>query len=83
VTVPIGRQLLQRLGDHRLDHGITDLPRRTRPRLVTQPVDPISGGHVLPRIAERVPNAEVIVIDGVGHYPQIEDPDAVARALVG
>jgi len=47
------------------------------------PADPISGGHVLPRITERVPDAEVIVLDGVGHYPQIEDPDAVARALVG
>ena len=52
-------------------------------KFIWGPVDPISGGHVLPRIAERVPEAEVIVIDGVGHYPQIEDPEAVARALVG
>lgn len=45
------------------------------------PQDPVSGGHVLPRIAERVPGARVVVLDGVGHYPQVEDPDAVAAAL--
>lgn len=46
------------------------------------PDDPISGGHVLPRISERVPDARLIVLDGVGHYPQVEDPDAVAAALL-
>jgi len=46
------------------------------------PDDPISGGHVLPRIAERVPGARVVVLDGVGHYPQVEDPAAVSTALL-
>jgi pimeloyl-ACP methyl ester carboxylesterase len=46
------------------------------------PDDPISGAHVLPRISERVPNARVVVLEGVGHYPQVEDPDAVAAALL-
>ena len=46
------------------------------------PVDPISGGHVLPRIAERVPDANVVVLDGVGHYPQVEDAEAVVSALL-
>ena len=46
------------------------------------PDDPISGGHVLPRISERLPDARVVVLDGVGHYPQVEAPDAVAAALL-
>jgi pimeloyl-ACP methyl ester carboxylesterase len=46
------------------------------------PDDPISGGHVLPRISERVPDARLIVLDGVGHYPQVEARDAVADALL-
>ena len=46
------------------------------------PADPISGGHVLPRIAERVPRARVVVLKGVGHYPQVEDPEAVGEALL-
>lgn len=46
------------------------------------PEDPISGGHVLSRIGERVPAARVVVLDGVGHYPQIEAPEAVSEALI-
>ncbi len=45
------------------------------------PHDPISGGHVLPRLRERLPAADFTVLD-VGHYPQIEDPQAVASALL-
>ncbi|MGW6689975.1 alpha/beta fold hydrolase [Streptomyces sp. NPDC054961] len=50
------------------------------------PADPISGAHVLPRIRERVPRAQVVELAGppaVGHYPQLEDPAAVAAALTG
>ncbi|MET9463791.1 alpha/beta hydrolase [Streptomyces sp. NPDC006544] len=48
------------------------------------PADPISGAHVLPRIRERVPRAQVVELTGppaVGHCPQLEDPEAVAAAL--
>jgi pimeloyl-ACP methyl ester carboxylesterase len=45
------------------------------------PADPISGGHVLPRLRERLPGARFEVLDGVGHYPQLEAPAAVRRAL--
>ncbi|MFC9278404.1 alpha/beta fold hydrolase [Streptomyces collinus] len=50
------------------------------------PADPISGAHVLPRIRERVPHATVTELAGppaVGHYPQVEAPDAVSEALEG
>ncbi|MGP3684256.1 alpha/beta fold hydrolase [Streptomyces sp. IBSNAI002] len=50
------------------------------------PADPVSGGHVLPRIRERMPQARIVELAGprpVGHYPQLEDPGAVAAALTG
>jgi pimeloyl-ACP methyl ester carboxylesterase len=49
------------------------------------PADPVSGGHVLPRIRECVPGAQVHVLDDpppVGHYPQVEAPELVAPLLV-
>ncbi|MGW0056117.1 alpha/beta fold hydrolase [Nocardia nova] len=49
------------------------------------PADPISGGHLLPRLRERLPGARFEVLDeppATGHYPQVENPEAVAGALV-
>ena len=49
------------------------------------PADPISGAHVLPRLRERLPDARIVVLDeepATGHYPQVENPEAVAGALV-
>jgi pimeloyl-ACP methyl ester carboxylesterase len=48
------------------------------------PADPVSGAHVLPRLRERLPRAQIVVLDdepATGHYPQIEHPAAVAAAL--
>jgi pimeloyl-ACP methyl ester carboxylesterase len=48
------------------------------------PVDPVSGAHVLPRLRERLPDARIVVLDedpATGHYPQVENPVAVAAAL--
>ena len=48
------------------------------------PADPISGAHLLPRLRERLPNARFEVLDAApvtGHYPQVENPEAVAAAL--
>lgn len=48
------------------------------------PADPVSGAHVLPRLRERLPEAQFVVLDeapATGHYPQVENPDAVADAL--
>jgi pimeloyl-ACP methyl ester carboxylesterase len=49
------------------------------------PADPISGAHVLPRLRERIPNAQFVVLDEdppTGHYPQLENPAAVEQALL-
>jgi pimeloyl-ACP methyl ester carboxylesterase len=49
------------------------------------PFDPISGAHVLERLRERIPTGTFVELDEApvtGHYPQLENPDAVADALV-
>jgi len=33
------------------------------------------------RYREVVPAPDVVLLDGIGHYPQIEDPDGVWRAF--
>jgi pimeloyl-ACP methyl ester carboxylesterase len=43
--------------------------------------DPISGGHVLEWIRNAAPRAAVTPLAGTGHYPQIEEPDAVVRTI--
>ena len=56
------------------------------PRLfIWGPADPISGGHVVPRLRQRMPDAQIVVLDEVpatGHYPQVENPEAVLAALL-
>ncbi|MEJ3746878.1 alpha/beta fold hydrolase [Actinomycetes bacterium KLBMP 9797] len=47
------------------------------------PQDPVSGGHVLARLRERLPGAGFAVFDDVGHYPQLEAPERVGPALAG
>ena len=43
--------------------------------------DPVSGRHVLERAVRVLPRAKVTELEGVGHYPQSEAPQAVAAAL--
>lgn len=53
-------------------------------RFVWGPADPISGAHVVERIAQRLPHAALNVLDqdpAVGHYPQLEAPELVGPLL--
>ena len=43
--------------------------------------DPISGQHMLDEFMRLLPNAKTFALD-VGHYPQIEAPEAVTKALL-
>ena len=47
-------------------------------RLVDGADDPVSGRHMAERYAALVPRPDVIVLEGIGHYPQLEAPDRVA-----
>lgn len=50
-------------------------------RLIDGPEDPVSGAHMAQRWREVVPDPDVVILDGIGHYPQVESPDAVTRAF--
>lgn len=44
--------------------------------------DPISGGHMVARYKTLVPDPDITELAGIGHYPQIEAPDAVLEAYL-
>jgi pimeloyl-ACP methyl ester carboxylesterase len=44
--------------------------------------DPISGGHMARRYRELIPQPDVVELAGIGHYPQVEAPDAVLNAFL-
>jgi len=54
------------------------LVESTVPRcLICGAVDPVSGRHLAERYRELVPDPDVVVLEGVGHYPQLEAHDRV------
>jgi pimeloyl-ACP methyl ester carboxylesterase len=48
-------------------------------RLIVGAVDPISGVHMLVRYRELLPNADYVLLNTVGHYPQTEAPSEVLQ----
>lgn len=44
-------------------------------------LDPISGAHMAERITERMPDAPFRALAEVGHWPQLEAPEAVIAAV--
>ena len=48
-------------------------------RLIDGPEDPVSGRHLAERYRELVTDADVVYLEGIGHYPQTEDPDGVIQ----
>jgi pimeloyl-ACP methyl ester carboxylesterase len=50
-------------------------------RFVNGTEDPVSGRHMAERYAKLVPNADVVLLEGIGHYPQVEAPDKVLAAF--
>jgi pimeloyl-ACP methyl ester carboxylesterase len=50
-------------------------------RLIDGTFDPVSGKSLVARFRELVPDADIVELAHAGHYPQLEDPDAVLRAF--
>jgi pimeloyl-ACP methyl ester carboxylesterase len=48
--------------------------------LIDGAADPISGAHMAARYRELVPRADVTLLEGIGHYPQVEAAGAVMEA---
>lgn len=84
VTVGGGKAALHRVLQYMKERK-THRERWVRPllenivpmRLIDGALDPVSGRHLADRYAELVPNADVVMLDHLGHYPHVEEPDAV------
>jgi pimeloyl-ACP methyl ester carboxylesterase len=77
VTHKVGRFVLDRYR-HRNRWVAAMRCTRVPMRLIDGPHDPNSGRHMAQRYRELIPNPDVVLLDEhVGHWPQIEDPDAV------
>jgi pimeloyl-ACP methyl ester carboxylesterase len=64
------------------ERWVTALQRSDVPLLlVNGPLDPVSGAHMVARYRELVPNPDVVSLEGIGHYPHVEDPEGVLRAF--
>ncbi|MCG8442137.1 MAG: alpha/beta hydrolase [Caulobacterales bacterium] len=50
-------------------------------RFVCGALDPVSGVHVADAYERLVPEADVVVLDTVGHYPQWESPEETCDAV--
>lgn len=46
-------------------------------------LDPVSGAHVMERLRGRRPDARLVPLADVGHWPPLEAPDVVADAIRG
>ena len=55
----------------------TAVPRR----LVWGMADPRSGAHIADHARQRIPSLDVVALDDVGHYPQLEAPQHLATAI--
>ncbi len=54
-------------------------------RVIDGAVDPVSGAHMVARYRELITRADTVLLDGIGHYPQVEAPEqalALAAYLV-
>ena len=51
-------------------------------RLIDGTLDPVSGLAIAERFRAVVPGADVVLLDDVGHYPQIEAPERVLAAFL-
>jgi pimeloyl-ACP methyl ester carboxylesterase len=48
-------------------------------RLIDGAFDPISGKHMAAHYLKVIPNPDVVLLENIGHYPQIEAPEAVLK----
>jgi pimeloyl-ACP methyl ester carboxylesterase len=51
-------------------------------KLIDGADDPVSGRHMADRYRELVPSADVTLLEGIGHYPQVEASQAVLEAYL-
>lgn len=50
-------------------------------RLICGMLDPVSGPSIAERYAELIPNADIVRLASLGHYPQVEGPSETLAAF--
>jgi len=66
------------------ERWVTALERSDVPRaFVWGMLDPVSGAHMAERIRQRLPDAPLLALEDVGHWPSLEAPERVTAALLG
>jgi len=76
--VRITHRLIRYMADRRAhrDRWVGALCETEVPlRLINGPEDPVSGRHAAERYRALVPDPDVVLLEGIGHYPQLEDPE--------
>ncbi len=64
------------------ERWVAPLVEKTIPiRLINGIVDPISGEHAAKRYEELVSEADIIWVEDAGHYPHVETPKKVLKAI--
>jgi pimeloyl-ACP methyl ester carboxylesterase len=63
------------------ERWVTALIRSTVPlKVIDGALDPVSGAHMVERYRELIPKPNTTLLEGVGHYPQVEAPEEVLEA---
>ncbi len=50
--------------------------------LINGSSDPVSGAHMVARFRELVDRGDIVGLPGIGHYPQLEAPEAVTQHIL-
>ncbi len=77
-------KLMHYVGDRKVhsDRWVEALKTRGIPKLfINGLADPVSGAHMADKYTEEVPQPNVVRLEGIGHYPQLEAPEKVLRAI--
>lgn len=80
----IGHRLIQYIRDRERHAArwVEALETTTVPRhFLWGMLDPVSGAHMAARVAEHLPDVDLVRLDDVAHWPQLEAPDVIARHL--
>ena len=76
----LGHRLIQYIRDreHHAARWVGALETTRVPRhFIWGMLDPVSGAHMMARIAERMPDTDIVRLADVAHWPQLEDPETV------
>ena len=81
----IAHRLIRYIGERRAhrERWVGALQHTSVPlRFINGPADPVSGAHMADRYRALVPHPDVVRLDGIGHYPQLEAPQRVLDAYL-